>query len=118
LSTETEDDPYYPSADKRRAGVDAWSICPPHMTDVDCFYAYLRVYARLRKAAEESDRVSMRNIGKRSSVAASPSESARARSRLRLMELCPDDLPPASCYLAAKLLYQRVLANIHNADSE
>ena len=116
MSTEREADPYL-SVDKRRAGVDAWSICPPHMTDVDCFYAYLRVYARLRKAAEESDRVSMRNIGKRSS-AASSSEYARARTRLRLMELCPDNMPPASCYQAAKQLYQRVQESIRNADSE
>lgn len=117
MCTETEGD-LYRTADKRGSGgVDAWSICPPHMTDVDCFYAYLRVYARLRKAAEESDRVSMRNIGKRSSVASS-SEFSRARSRLRLMQLCPDDLSPATCYQAAKLLYQRVLASLHNAESE
>ncbi|XP_046581141.1 uncharacterized protein LOC124288632 [Haliotis rubra] len=47
--------------------VDAWALCPPDMEQMDCFYTYLRLYARLRKAARETDQVSMRNIGKRSS---------------------------------------------------
>ncbi|XP_046378798.1 uncharacterized protein LOC124150775 [Haliotis rufescens] len=47
--------------------VDAWALCPPDMEQMDCFYTYLRLYARLRKAARETDQVSMRNIGKRGS---------------------------------------------------
>ncbi|BFZ15744.1 hypothetical protein BsWGS_18783 [Bradybaena similaris] len=35
------------------------------MERVDCFYEYLRVYARLRKDVEYSNSVSVRNIGKR-----------------------------------------------------
>ncbi|KAL8594871.1 hypothetical protein ACOMHN_016112 [Nucella lapillus] len=98
--------------EKRNKGVDAWSICPPQMTDVDCFYAYLRVYARLRKAAEESDRVSMRNIGKRSSLTSLPAETERPRSRLRRLPLCSDDVPPSVCYLSVLMLYQRMQSDM------
>ncbi|XP_076450994.1 uncharacterized protein LOC143286925 [Babylonia areolata] len=104
--------PYSTGVEKRSKGVDAWSICPPSMTDVDCFYAYLRVYARLRKAAEESDRVSMRNIGKRSQLTSLPAEAELERSRLRRMPLCSDRMPPALCYLSAMQLYRRVLADM------
>ncbi|XP_076471997.1 uncharacterized protein LOC143301524 [Babylonia areolata] len=95
-------------------GVDAWSICPPHMANVDCFYAYLRVYARLRKAAEESDRVSMRNIGKRASVASLPGVS-RSRRRMRAEDLCPEEMAPAQCYRAVITLQRRLQAAVLNA---
>ncbi|XP_070198711.1 uncharacterized protein, partial [Littorina saxatilis] len=113
-----DDDDQLLSADKRGRGVDAWSICPPHMTDVDCFYAYLRVYARLRKAAEASDRVSMRNIGKRGQSAmtsTSLSESDRARTKLKLVKLCPDGMSPAGCFQLTKRVYQQVLSNLQDA---
>ncbi|ESP02410.1 hypothetical protein LOTGIDRAFT_172068 [Lottia gigantea] len=48
--------------------VDVWQLCPHTMAQADCFYTYLKVYARLRKGAREIDPVHMRNIGKRSSI--------------------------------------------------
>ncbi|KAL8563221.1 hypothetical protein ACOMHN_034745 [Nucella lapillus] len=100
-----------------KGGVDAWSICPPDMADVDCFYAYLRVYARLRKAAEESDRVSMRNIGKRSSSAmTSTPELPRRTRRVKWGNVCPEGLVPAQCYQALRTLYRRMQTSLLNAE--
>ncbi|BFZ15743.1 hypothetical protein BsWGS_18782 [Bradybaena similaris] len=53
------------SSKKQVSGSDPWSLCPHTMERVDCFYEYLRVYARLRKDVEYSNSVSVRNIGKR-----------------------------------------------------
>lgn len=106
---------------KRQGLVDAWSICPPRMADVDCFYAYLRIYARLRKAAQESDRVSMRNIGKRQVLLLSPPpqlspldaedmtsssdwEPSREATH-RLAGPCPQGMTLARCYRVVNEVY-------------
>ncbi|BFZ05188.1 hypothetical protein BsWGS_08227 [Bradybaena similaris] len=60
-----------PDIDKRESsGADPWSLCPNNMERVDCFFEYLRVYARLRKATSGSNSFSVKTIGKRARLAA------------------------------------------------
>ncbi|BFZ15747.1 hypothetical protein BsWGS_18786 [Bradybaena similaris] len=47
---ETNDPPV--SSKRYVSGSDPWSLCPDEMERVDCFYVYLRLYARLRKQVE------------------------------------------------------------------
>ncbi|KAK3759905.1 hypothetical protein RRG08_044478 [Elysia crispata] len=48
----------------KRQHHDPWNLCPREMTSVDCFYVYLRVYARLRQDGRAMDPDRM--VGKRS----------------------------------------------------
>ncbi|GFR89293.1 hypothetical protein ElyMa_004274200 [Elysia marginata] len=48
---------------QKRQHHDPWDLCPAEMPSVDCFYVYLRVYARLRR--EGARDAPSRIVGKR-----------------------------------------------------
>ncbi|CAG5121687.1 unnamed protein product [Candidula unifasciata] len=82
-----------PLVDKREiSGADPWSLCPNNMERVDCFFEYLRVYARLRKATSGSNSVSVRNIGKRSRFTSTTAS-----------DVCHDDPSSGLCLLQSLL---------------
>lgn len=104
----------FPSFPKRASTeVDVWSICPPNMSDVACFYRYLRVYALLRKAAEESDRVSMRNIGKRG-ASSTDTASFASRRPTTAHALCPEHISVLECYDLMKSIYDAIMENLRD----
>ncbi|GFN83564.1 hypothetical protein PoB_001007000 [Plakobranchus ocellatus] len=51
---------------EKRQHHDTWSLCPPGMSSVDCFYVYLDLYDRLRREGAQSAGGGNRMPGKRS----------------------------------------------------
>lgn len=59
-----DNDPYLYRQVTKRQHHDPWGLCPAEMPSVNCFYIYLRVYARLRR--EGATAAPDRMVGKRS----------------------------------------------------
>ncbi|KAK6191709.1 hypothetical protein SNE40_003323 [Patella caerulea] len=93
--------------------VDVWQLCPQRMAQADCFYTYLRVYARLRKGARNVEPVSMRNIGKRRTTK-SPTAIKRSTTGAKddITVNCPDYLENIECYYQT-LVYAKKMIQLY-----